>query len=535
MFIKNDTEKIKRYFNGKIGIVTELEAGKIVVQCKDDAESIEVRREKWENIRYTLNKNTHQLNEEVLGSFTQYPLRLAWAITIHKSQGLTFDKLIIDAGESFAAGQVYVALSRCTTFNGIVLQTKIRSAGMFTDERIVAFSKSNHSFDLLEQELQKSKRNYQLKILLSLFDYQQLVEEMKNIRGYLKENESSIKPEATNWTNNLEKSIFEIEVTAKKFQSQIQILFPQEKNPELNVKLKERLIAGTNYFIKEQNAIFDILQNPAIVTDSRIHAKELNDRIKEIFSQLSLKKHLLEGLSGKFEMEIYHRRKNDFILPVFSINTYAGTARQKVESPHPILYQRLRRHRDEICKEKDLPIYIVAGSNTLDEMTRYLPQTLEELRKISGFGDVKIVKYGQQFLDILLSYCKENNLTSLICEKITKHEKKISDTNKKNKIDTKAESFRLYSEGMSVSKIAKERSLAQQTIEGHLSYFIGIGKIDISELVSREKILLIEPVARNFSGGSMTAIKKELGNDISFGEIKLVLAWLDFQKSQRPI
>src|SRR6185503_15459820 len=101
MFIKNDTDKVKRYFNGKIGIVTDLDDDKILVQCKDEPDEIEVKKEKWENIRYTVDKKSRQLNEEILGSFTQYPLRLAWAITIHKSQGLTFDKVVIDAGEAF--------------------------------------------------------------------------------------------------------------------------------------------------------------------------------------------------------------------------------------------------------------------------------------------------------------------------------------------------------------------------------------------------------------------------------------------------
>ena len=110
MFIKNDTEKVRRYFNGKIGIVTELDNEKIMVQCKDEPEAIEVKKETWENIRYTVDKTTRHLQEEVLGSFIQYPLRLAWSITIHKSQGLTFDKVIIDAGEAFAPGR-YMLLS----------------------------------------------------------------------------------------------------------------------------------------------------------------------------------------------------------------------------------------------------------------------------------------------------------------------------------------------------------------------------------------------------------------------------------------
>src|SRR6188768_1852954 len=199
MFIKNDTERIKRYFNGKIGIVTDLEDDKILVQCKDETEEIEVKKEKWENIRYTVDKKSRQLNGEVLGSFTQYPLRLAWAITIHKSQGLTFDKVIIDAGEAFAPGQVYVALSRCTTLDGIVLQSHIRSNRMFSDERIVRFSKTSSSKNVLGQELLRSKRIYQLKILLSLFDYKQIFEDAKELNQYLLENRSSLNEESEKW------------------------------------------------------------------------------------------------------------------------------------------------------------------------------------------------------------------------------------------------------------------------------------------------------------------------------------------------
>src|SRR6185503_11149870 len=185
MFIKNDTEKVNRYFNGKIGTVVELESDKIVVQCKEEPEPIEVKKEKWQNIRYSVDKTTKQLQEEVLGSFTQYPLRLAWAITIHKSQGLTFDKVIIDAGEAFAPGQVYVALSRCTTLDGIVLQSKIRTTNVFTDPRIVQFSNNIISKNAIEQELETSKRNYQLKILLDVFDFKQIIEDSKELNGYL--------------------------------------------------------------------------------------------------------------------------------------------------------------------------------------------------------------------------------------------------------------------------------------------------------------------------------------------------------------
>ncbi len=530
MFIKNDTERIKRYFNGKIGIVTELENDKILVQCKGEKEEIEVKKEKWENIRYTVDKKSRQLNEEVLGSFIQYPLRLAWAITIHKSQGLTFDKVVIDAGEAFAPGQVYVALSRCTTLDGIVLQSHIRSNRMFSDERIVQFSKTNSSKNILDQELQRSKRNYQLKILLSLFDYKQIFEDAKELNQYLLENGSSFNEGSEKWINEFLDEVIKLEGTAEKFQNQLRSIFNSEENADTNELLKERINAGATYFIKEQNKLSELLNNCPIVTDSRLHAKEINETLKETFSGFSIKKYLMEGLSRTFDIETYHKRKRNFMLPAFSVNVYAGEAKERTESPHPVLHQRLRKLRDNICSKADLPIYIIAGTNTLDEMSRYLPLTLVEIRKISGFGDAKTEKYGQQFLNIILEYCGERNLSSLIHEKNPKKEKKTESGDKKKKIDTKAESFRLYKEGKRVDEIAKERSLTQQTIEGHLANYISIGEINIEELVSKEKISLIESHTKEFEGGRITTIKEKVGNKVSFGEIRLVLAWVAFKK-----
>ena len=535
MFIKNDTERIKRYFNGKIGIVTELDNEKILVQCKDEPGEIEVKKEKWENIRYTVDRTSRHLKEEVLGSFTQYPLRLAWAITIHKSQGLTFEKVIIDAGEAFAPGQVYVALSRCTTLNGIVLQSHIRTTKMFSDERIVRFSKTNSSKNVIENELQRSKKDYQLKILLSLFDYKRTIAEANELNQYLLENRSSFNDEAKKWIDAFLDDTSKLQGTAEKFQNQLRSIFNREENPDNNNVLNERINAGIAYFLKEQHMLIASLAACPVITDSRLHAKEINETLKEIFAGLSIKKYLFEGVSGSFNVDSYHQRKKSFLLPAFGVNVYAGEATQRTENLHPLLHQRLRKLRDSICAKSDLPIYIVAGTNTLDEMTRYLPQTLTELRKISGFGDAKTQKYGQQFLDIILGYCNEKGLPSLIHEKSPKRERKAPGPEKKSKEDTKAESFRLYKDGKGVGEIAKERQLTQQTIEGHLAHYISTGEININELVSREKILLIEPVAKTFSGGSLTPIKGKLGNDISFGEIKLVIAWVEFQKNQRPI
>ena len=538
MFIRNDAaDKGKRFFNGKIGIISKLEKDKIFVQCEGESAEIEVQKEKWENIRYTLNKSTRQLDSDVLGSFTQYPLRLAWAITIHKSQGLTFERAIIDAGAAFAPGQVYVALSRCTNLEGMVLQSQVNSSSLFSDTRIVEFSQRSASSNQLQQEFAIAKKHYQQTVLLSTFDFAVAINSGKELMEYLLEHTSSFNPDSFTWTEELLGKMDKLQETAKKFQTQLQFLFQQPESPEENQPLQERIKAAATYFVTEIGSVIQFMQQSPAITDSRLHSKEYNDSIKEVFAQLAMKKFMLEGFNGQFDMEAFHRRKQKFVLPSISINAYAGASQKRTDTPRPALHQQLRKVRELICAKKDLPIYIVAGSNTIDEMALYLPQTLTELRKISGFGDAKVKQYGQQFLDVIVAYSKENDLSSLIHEKSPKRERKnelpderpIESGTGKKKGDTHAESFRLFKEGKTMAEIAAERNLAVSTIESHLARFVKWGDIKIDELVSREKLVLIEAALTDFKGSSIIPVKQQLSDDISFGEIRLVMAGLGIE------
>ena len=179
-----------------------------------------------------------------------------------------------------------------------------------------------------------------------------------------------------------------------------------------------------------------------------------------------------------------------------------------------------------------MPIYIIAGTNTLDEMGRYFPQSLGDER-ISGFGDAKIEKYGQQFLDIILEYCKENNLSSLIHEKIPKKEGRPKVEKKRKRSTLKENRFDFIKKENVLKKLLRKKPDTRNN-EGHLAHYVSVGEINIDELVSKEKILLIEPHTKEFKGGSITTIKEKLGCKISFGEIRLVLAGLCLKKIHYP-
>jgi DNA-binding MarR family transcriptional regulator len=472
------------------------------------------------------------MDEEVLGSFSQFPLRLAWAITIHKSQGLTFDKAIIDAGEAFAPGQVYVALSRCTSLGGMVLKSKLRTNSFFTDPKIVAFSKNTSSSSGLQQELETARKEFQEKLLLETFDFRFAVNAIAATRDYILENESSFNQETIPWTESLAEKINTLQDTGIKFHPWIKEQFLLAGAAELNMALQERIKNAATHFGAEIDTVNTFLHRSPAITDSRQHSKEFNEGLKEVFTLLSAKKHLLQSIDGRFSIDKWHLQKKSFVLPAFSVNAYAGASQKRIESPHPLLHMQLRKLRDNICSRKDLPIYLVAGSNTLDEMARYLPQSLSELRQISGFGDTKIEQYGQPFLDIIIDYCREHDLESHMFEKTPKQERKSKADVAKKKGDSHAASFSLYKEGKTITEIAKERSLTISTIEGHLAKFIRSGEISIHELVSKEKMALIEAALKEYDGSSVNPVKARLNNDITYGEIRMVMAALGIQQKK---
>ncbi|WP_316746512.1 helix-turn-helix domain-containing protein [Pedobacter gandavensis] len=248
MFIKNDPTGEQRFFNGKIAVVTELRTDLIEVQAEGTNEKIILEKYTWKNIKYTTDKVTGEIEEELAGTFTQYPLKLAWAITVHKSQGLTFDKAIIDIGSAFAPGQIYVALSRLRSLNGLILTSRISGSGIRQDQNVSFFSKTKENQLSLDTQILTESDAFLRTYLLQCFDLTPLDNYVyEHVHSYTKDINKSAKQKHVKWAGQLLKDLTEVKGNANKFLSQIQRMYAVD-TPEGRTALLERTIAAENYF-----------------------------------------------------------------------------------------------------------------------------------------------------------------------------------------------------------------------------------------------------------------------------------------------
>ncbi len=253
MFIRNDTEG-GSYYNGKLAVVKKIDREKdeIAVTFSDSGRDYELHRETWENIEYGVDPESNEVVKRELGTFSQFPLRLAWAITIHKSQGLTFDKVIIDAGRSFAAGQVYVALSRCRSLEGIVLHSMIPPTALLNDRRISDFSAAHHSTGELQNVFIRERSLYARNLLLRLFTFSGLSANLEDWLALLKKKDIPEKDAALALHKHVSSQVNEINAVAGKFQVQLQrIIAAMDPNPVDSALLRERCQKAVGYFTGE--------------------------------------------------------------------------------------------------------------------------------------------------------------------------------------------------------------------------------------------------------------------------------------------
>jgi len=338
MFIKNDPDGY--YYNGKIATVSRILEGQIYVYLPEKNHEIIVQKEIWKNIKYTLNKETGQILEEELGTFMQYPLALAWAVTIHKSQGLTFDRAIIDIGSSFAAGQAYVALSRCTSLEGIILQTKIRSNCIFTDEYAIGFSKTEKDETELQKLFTEGKQKFWAERLLMYFDWKEMYQILREFEKLLDDKTSNEFYAAQTILDHAKSKVRELENTSLKFQQQLTHLIAQECQTHDITPLKERSQKAVAYF--HENIVEHILKPLQYYIHHFPHPKKSKTFYKNIISIEEDIKLFMENMKRVRYNNIPLADDLNLITPerkdVFSVKSLANDSKE-----------------EQIQKEKKLP------------------------------------------------------------------------------------------------------------------------------------------------------------------------------------
>ena len=527
MFVKNDSNPEKRYFNGKIGVVNAFDGDVIRVQCDGDEHEIETSPEVWENIKYSINDQTKEISENIEGSFTQYPLRLAWAITIHKSQGLTFEKAIIDAAAAFAHGQTYVALSRCKTLEGLVLTSKISNSAIICDREVSGFNKQVEENQPTTDNLKQAKYAYQLDLIQDLFNFTPLTYGFKRLDKALWEHKRSIQGDLHTAVTEIQKSaVPEFTKVSNGFIYQVQAILKENPDAEKNEHLQERIKKASEYFHKfQEEKILNALNSSSFDTDNKESRKAVELALEQIMEILNVKQKSFQICKFGFVVNDYlDVRAKASIDTVAAKKKRATTEFKEVDTVHPKLYARLKKWRYEEGEELGVPLFQVASNKTLQAIANSLPTNTQTLKKVKGVGKVTIGKYGNELLEIVGQFMDENDIVHSPIEKVIKEEEE----KKKVKIPNWEKSYKLYLAGKEVKEIAELMGFVPSTIEGHLARYVATGNLDVDEFVDKKVVDKIMKYYKQNPEVQTGEVKNHFGEEISYGEIRMVQKHMEF-------
>ncbi|MCF8229321.1 MAG: helix-turn-helix domain-containing protein [Bacteroidales bacterium] len=522
MFVKNDPSPDKEYYNGKIGKVRGFDEGSVIVKCPEDEFTIRVNPVEWQNVKYGLNRETKEITEEVEGSFSQIPLKLAWAITIHKSQGLTFEKAIIDAEAAFAHGQVYVALSRCKSLEGLVLSSRIGSGSLRTNTSIQHFTSNVEQNQPDRNQLEAYKMRYHEKMLMDLFDFSDLQNQFYHVNNLLSKNAFNLpvklldQYEKSSRTSN--KTISKV---AGSFQHEIRDLLEQEKDAEKNGKLQQRLNKAVLYFNDqlEQNVI-SLVNTTAIETDNREIKKSISEALDKLYERAAFKQKCLAGCKNGFVLKEYLQTRAKASIEDLPARR---KRKQKVPDTDEIkdakLYELLKSWRNAKADELNWEVFMVLPLKTIRALCASIPSNKKTLREVKGFGKKKLETFGDELLDLLIQYRRDHNM------EVLPPEDPLEKT-RKPKINTKQISYDLWKQGKNIEDVAAERNMSPRTIEGHLAHFIETGELEVHAFVDDDKFNLIKDHFLQSESLLLNDAKEALGNDVSFRELKFVKSYM---------
>ena len=420
MFLKNDSQG-SRYYNGKLGIVSAVDAERICVRGIDDGEEIEVEPDVWTNARYVIDKETKEIREEIEGEFRQYPLRLAWAITVHKSQGLTFDRAVLDVNAAFAAGQVYVALSRCRSLEGLVLTaplspTSVKTDALVTDYMNVELEQAQHTAG----HLPVLERDYYLMMLTELFSFKTLETDFHRMLHLIDEHLYKVYPLLLKMYKQAdERWGKEVASVAATFYRQYTSLVMESANYATDPLLAERIHKAATYFVEKLDELLrPLIEYASLDSDN----KEVKERLTEAsynFKQSFAQKHhlLTRVVANGFNVSTYLKDKAMGLLNADQTTKRERTkskAQEKIEVDrnadirHPRLFHKLRAWRNERAEELGRPAYGVLTQKALIGIANELPTSGRELLRMPGFGKKSLEMFGKEILAIVEEYIENH-------------------------------------------------------------------------------------------------------------------------------
>lgn len=522
MFVKNDISANKRFYNGKIGKIIRIDDDEIKVQCPGESESIAVEKTDWQNAKYTLNETTQEIEEEVIGTFRQFPLKLAWAITIHKSQGLTFEKTIIDARASFAHGQVYVALSRCKTLEGLVLTSPIADFSIKNDTTVIQFSNEVERNQPGPAELEQSRKDYVKHLLEELFDFKPMLWQIQYLLRLWEEHQGqllgTLKATLQGMIIPLRTDMIEV---AEKFNSQLLHLIATAPNAEESEPLQDRVKKASEYFSGKLDEIVGQTFSAATFdTDNKEIRKRFNNAADKLRKEIEMKKVCLAHCKQGFFIKTYLEIKSKAAIEVPETGHKPSSAKSSASSftLHPDCYNQLKQWRNEKAFSLNTEISKIIPQKTLHEIVQTLPATRESLKSVKGMGGTRLKHFGKEILELVIAYRRQKGLDLPVG---------AENEAEKAGLSSPEISLELFKSGKSVSEVAHERGMAMSTIEGHLAQFMGTGDIQLEQVVDPKNAKVIMDYIETHKTRGLNEIRTGLGNDFTYSEIRFVLKYLE--------